>query len=133
MGRVLACIPSTSPCADDAKVQGSTEERYDTYLLETFQKAHEAGLKFNPDYCCIKTQQIEYFGQIIAPAGVSPCPKKVSSIAKFPEPVEKYQLQIWCDLLISLQRLYKISAKRLEKTHLMGSMLKRESEMFILY
>ena len=41
-------IPGTFPCADDVKVQGSTEERHDSNLLETVEKASLAGLKFNP-------------------------------------------------------------------------------------
>ena len=35
MDRVLAGISGTFPCADDVKVQGSTEERHDIHLLET--------------------------------------------------------------------------------------------------
>ena len=40
MDRVLSGIPGTFPCADDVKVQGSTEERHDIHLLETVEKAH---------------------------------------------------------------------------------------------
>ena len=81
MDRVLAGIPGTFPCADDVKVQGSTEERHDIHLLETVDKATQAGLKFNPNKCVIKKEEIEYFGRIVTPQGVAPCPKKVQVIS----------------------------------------------------
>ena len=64
----------------DVKVLGSTEERHDIHLLETVQKACQAGLKFNPDIFFIKKRQIEYFGRVITPQGVEPYPKKVKGI-----------------------------------------------------
>ena len=70
MDWVLASIPGTFPCADDVKVQGSTEKRHDIHLLETVEKAHQAGFKFNPDKCFIKKQPIEYLGRVITPQGV---------------------------------------------------------------
>ena len=54
-------IPGTFPCADDIKVQGSTEETHDINLLETVERASAAGLKFNPKKCHIKQRKIEYF------------------------------------------------------------------------
>ena len=52
MDQNLAGIPVTFPCADDVKVQGSTEERHDIHLLETVEKALQAILQ--PDKCFIK-------------------------------------------------------------------------------
>ena len=91
MDRVLAGFPGTFPCADDVKVQGSTEERHTyihTYihtllmlskwvfhLLETVEKVDQAGLQFNPDKCFIKKQQIEYFRRVITSQGVQRCPR----------------------------------------------------------
>ena len=89
MDRILAGIPGTFPCADDVKVQGSTEERHDIHLLETVEKERKAGLKFNPNKCFIKKQQIEYFGRIITPQGVQPCPKKVKAITALAAPTDK--------------------------------------------
>ena len=74
MDRALAGIPGTFPCADDVKVQGSTEERHDIHLLETIDKAGAAGIKFNPKKCHIKKKRIEYFGRVISPSGVEHMP-----------------------------------------------------------
>ena len=96
MDKTLAGIPGTFPCADDVKVQGSTEERHDIHLLETVEKAHKAGIKFNPDKCRIKKEKIRVFWQ----SGFSPrrgtmseegegrheaaTPSKQARTAKFP-------------------------------------------------
>ena len=75
MNQVLSGVPGTFPCADDVKVQWSTEERHNIHLLETVERACKAGLKFNPNKCYIKKQEIEHFGRIITPQGVKPCHK----------------------------------------------------------
>ena len=93
MNQVLSGVPGTFPCADDVKVQGSTEERHDIHLLETVERACKAGLKCNPNKCCIKKQEIEYYGRIITPQGVKPCPKKGKSIAMLAAPKDKQELQ----------------------------------------
>ena len=91
MDRILAGIPGTFPCADDVKVQGSTEVRHDIHLLETVEKAWNAELKFNPNKCFIKKQQIEYFGHIITPQGVQLCPKKLKAITALAAPTDKQE------------------------------------------
>ena len=93
MDKALAGIPGTFPCADDVKVQGSTEERHDIHLLETVDKASAAGIKFNPQKCHIKKQKIEYFGRVISPNGVEPCRQKVKAILKLQTPSSKQELQ----------------------------------------
>ena len=67
MDRVLSGIPGTFPCADDVKVQGSSDERHDIHLLEAVERAQQASLKFNPDKCVIKKRKVEYFGRVITP------------------------------------------------------------------
>ncbi|XP_071747260.1 uncharacterized protein [Lepeophtheirus salmonis] len=47
MDRALQGIPGPFPCADDIKVQGSTEELHTIDLLETISRAKVASLKFN--------------------------------------------------------------------------------------
>lgn len=124
MDRVLAGIPGTFPCADDVKVQGSTEERHDIHLLETVDKAHQAGLKFNPDKCFIKKQEIEYFGRVITPQGVGPCPKKVKGITTLAAPTDKQELQ---SLLGTVNFMSTFIPNLTKKTHLMRSLMKRDT------
>ena len=123
MDQVLSGVPGTFPCADDVKVQGSTEERHDIHLLETVERACKAGLKFNPNKCCIKKQEIEYFGRIITPQGVKPCPKKVKSIAMLAAPKDKQALQ---SLLVTVNFMSAFIPNLTKETHLMRSLLKRD-------
>ena len=124
MDRVLAGISGTFPCADDVKVQGSTEERHDIHLLETVEKARQAGLKFNPDKCFIKKQQIEYFGRVITPQGVEQCPKKVKGITTLAALTDKQELQ---SLLGTVNFMSTFIPNLTKKTHLMRSLLKRDT------
>ena len=64
MAQVLSSVPGTFPCVDDVKVQGFTEERHDIHPLETVERACNVELKFNRNKCCIKKEEIEYFGRI---------------------------------------------------------------------
>ena len=93
MAQVLSSVPGTFPCVDDVKVQGFTEERHDIHPLETVERACNVELKFNRNKCCIKKEEIEYFGRIFTPQGVEPCPKKVKSIAMLAAPKDKQELQ----------------------------------------
>ena len=122
--RILSGIPGTFPCADDVKVQGSAEARHDIHLLKTVERACKAGLKFNPDKCCIKKQQIEYFGRIITPQGIKPCPRKVKSIAMLAAPKDKQELQ---SLLGTVNFMSTFIPNLTRKTHLMRSLLKRDT------
>ena len=130
MDRVLAGIPGTFPCADDVKVRGSTEERDDIHLLETVDKATQAGLKFNPNKCVIKKQEIEYFGRIITPQGVAPCPKKVQAISSLSAPKDKQELQ---SLLGSVNFLATFVPNLAKRTYLMRSPLKQIVHFMIIW
>lgn len=122
MDKALDGIPGTFPCADDVKVQGSSEERHDLHLLETVDKAREAGVKFNPDKCCIKKQRIEYFGRIVTPQGVEPCAKKVRAIAQLSPPTDKQELQSFFGTVNFMSTFIPNLAK---KTYLMRGLLKK--------
>ena len=121
MDQVLSGVPGTSPCADDVKVQWSTEERHDIHLLETVERARKAGLKFNPNKCYINKQEIEHFGRIFTPQGLKPCPKKVKSIAMLAAPKYKQDLQ---SLLGTVNFMPTCIPNLTKKTHLMWSLLK---------
>jgi transposase InsO family protein len=123
MDRALDGIPGTFPCADDVKVQGSTEERHDIHLLETVSRAQKAGLKFNPDKCQIKQRQVEYFGRIITPQGIKPCPTKVEAITRLTAPTDKQELQSFLGTVTFMSTFIPNLSK---KTHLMRGLLKRD-------
>ena len=119
MDQVLSGVPGTFPCADDLKVQESTEEGHDIHLLETVERAYKAGLKFNPNRCYIKKQQFEYFARIITPQGVKPCPKKVKSIAMLAALKDKQELK---SLLGTVNFMSTFTPNLTKKTSLMRSL-----------
>ena len=111
------------PCADDIKVQGSTEEHHDIHLLETVAKVQQAGLRFNPDKCSIKKRQIEYFGRVISPRGVTPCPRKVKDIIGMTSPADKQELQSFLGAVTFMLMFIPNLSK---KIHLMRGLLKKD-------
>ena len=58
----------------------------------TVERACKAGLKFNPNKCCIKKQEFEYFGRIITLQGMKLCLKKVKSSAMLAAPQDRQEL-----------------------------------------
>ena len=123
MDKAMAGIPGTFPCADDVKVQGSTEERHDIHLLETVDKASAAGIKFNPQKCQIKKRQIEYFGRVISPDGVKPCPQKVNAILKLQPPSSKQELQSFLGTVNFMATFIPNLSK---KTFMMRGLMKKD-------
>jgi hypothetical protein len=122
MDQALQGIPGTFPCADDVKVQGSSEERHDLHLLQTVEAAKKAGIKFNPDKCTIKKSSIEYFGRIITPRGVKPDPKKVEAIVSLVAPKDKQELQ---SLLGTVNFLSTFIPNLSQHTNVMRGLLKK--------
>ena len=123
MDRALAGVPGIFPCADDVKVQGSSGERHNINLLETVQKAKTAEIRFNPDKCNIKKEKVEYFGRIVSAKGVEPFPKKDKSVLKLQAPINKQELSSFMGTVNFVSTFIPNLAK---KTHLMGSLLKKQ-------
>lgn len=124
MDQALAGVPGTFPCADDVKVQGSTEVRHDINLLETVEKARRAGIKFNPEKCQIKKNKISYFGRVISSKGVEPCPKKVKAMQQLMPPTTKQELQSFMGSINFMATFIPNLAK---KTNLMRNLLKKDA------
>ncbi|XP_063586309.1 uncharacterized protein LOC134763680 [Penaeus indicus] len=124
MDNSLTGIPGTFPCADDVKVQGSDELRHDINLLETVYRATKAGLKFNPAKCNIKKPRVSYFGRVITPSGVEPCPDKVKAVLQMQSPQNKQEL---LSLFGSINFLSTHIPNLSKKTQLMRSLLKSDT------
>jgi hypothetical protein len=93
-------------------------------LLETLQKATEAGIKFNPEKCKIKQQKIEYFGHIVSPKGVISCHKKVKAIMEMPAPTNKQELQSFLGTINFLATHIPNLSKH---TYLMRGLMKKDT------
>ncbi|CAB4070446.1 unnamed protein product [Lepeophtheirus salmonis] len=73
MDRVLQGIPGPFPCADDIKVQGSTEELHNIDLLETISRAKVASLKTDASTMGLgavliqKEMPVRYVSKLLSP------------------------------------------------------------------
>ena len=93
------------------------------HLLETGISAQTTVIKFNPDKCSIKKQQIKYFGRIISTKGIKQCPKKEQAIPNMSPPANKRELQ---SFLGSVNYLSNFTSNLAQKTHIMRSLLKKD-------
>ncbi|XP_012942933.1 uncharacterized protein K02A2.6-like [Aplysia californica] len=57
---------------DDIVVFGKTEQEHDQNLQEMIRRCVETGLKLNPEKCCIKQNQIKFYGVIVTQDGLKP-------------------------------------------------------------
>ena len=76
-------------------------------LVQVFEKIREAGLKLQPNKCCLCSQRVEFLGHIISPDGVGTDPNKIEKVATWPVPARKKEVQqIFgpCQLLPSIHR-----------------------------
>ena len=122
MGAALVGIPGTFSCADDVKIQVSTEEKHNIHLLETIQKTTKVGIKFNPSKCQIKKCKIESFARNIS--HVSPCPKKIKAVVNLASPSSKQELQ---SFLTTGNFMFAFIANLSRKTYVMRHLLKKDS------
>lgn len=104
-------------------MQGFNEERHDINLLETVDKAHRAGIKFNPNKCEIKKQKVTYFGRVISTNGIESCSKKIKAISQLPPPENNQELQSFLGMVNFLSTFIP---NLTEKTHLIRGLLKTE-------
>ena len=116
MDKALTGIPGIFSCADNIKVQGSSEERHDINLLETVSKACAAGIKFNPDKCHIKILGT-------SSGGVEPCPKKVKAISKLQPPINNQELQSFLGTVNFMSTFIPALS---QKSHMMHGPLKKD-------
>ena len=83
---VIAGICGARNISDDIIIFGCNEEDHDRALHETLRRIHQAGMTINLGKCLFRQPQIEFFGHIFGPDGISPDPKKVADLKNTPEP-----------------------------------------------
>ncbi len=72
--------------SDDVIVYGREDDDHDRALHDALTKIHQAGLTINLDKCEFRKPQIEFFGHIFGPNGLSPDPQKVTDLQEAPQP-----------------------------------------------
>ena len=57
-----------------------------------FKKLESAGLAISPKKCVFGEKELDFLGYRVTKEGISPLPKKLEAIAKFPSPVKQKHL-----------------------------------------
>jgi hypothetical protein len=77
------------PSLDDTCIHSKDLEGHYSAMKKVFDAYRRAGLKIQPSKCHLFQAKIEYLGHFISKDGVSPVPKYVQVVQKWPSPTNK--------------------------------------------
>ena len=86
-------IPQCVGTADDIVIFGYNDHDHDQTLYAVLDRSHKVGMKFNPDKCKFKRDNISFYGVILSTDGVKADPRKIEAIRNLPEPRSEPLLQ----------------------------------------
>lgn len=109
--------------ADDVVVYGKTLEEHDHNLYKLLKVAAEEGLVFRDEKCCVRQQEIDFFGLVWSKEGMQPDPKKCDEINNRPPPTNVQELQSFLGLVQYLSPFVPLMA---ERTKVLRQLLKKE-------
>ena len=118
-------IPQCVGIADDIVIFGYNDHDHDQTLYTVLDRAHKVGMKFNPDKCTFKRDNISFYGVTLSADGVKPDPRKIEAIRNLPEPRSEPLLQSFLGIVNYLSRFSPNIAKM---TVNLRALLKKENE-----
>ena len=92
MAHVLSGIQNIFVYLDDVLVYSENEDEHMKTLTLMFQKLEAAGLAISPKKCVFGEPELDFLGYRVTKDGISPLPKKIEAIAKFPSPEKQKHL-----------------------------------------
>ncbi len=92
---------------DDIIIYSHDFEDHRKHLRHVCHLLREAGLKIKPGKCEFVKQRIIYLGHIVSPKGISPNPKKIEDVLKYPPPKNVSQLRTFLGLANYYRRFVK--------------------------
>ena len=116
---VFQDIPQCEGIADDIVIFGYGDDDHGTTLYSVLDRAHEVGMKFNPDKCAFKRYSISFYGVTLGADGVKSDPRKIKAIKKLPEPRTEQLLQSFLGIVNYLSRLSPNVAKMTTSLHVL--------------
>ena len=69
---------------DDLLIASKSMSEHMVHVKKVLLRLKDAGLRLKPSKCMIATEEIEYLGHTLTPAGVKPNSKKVEAAKNFP-------------------------------------------------
>jgi hypothetical protein len=84
---------------DDICVFSTTFDEHVFRLARVIERIREAGLKFNPEKCCLFQRRIKFLGYEVSQRGIEPDSEKVEVIKGWPVPRDLSELRSWLGLI----------------------------------
>ncbi|XP_048587408.1 uncharacterized protein K02A2.6-like [Nematostella vectensis] len=97
-------LPGVTGIADDIIIYGKTRAEHDSNLKAVMQRAHETGIRFNPDKCKIACTELSFFGHVISSSGLKVDPKKIEAIINMDPSTSLTDLQTFLGMVQFLSR-----------------------------
>ena len=97
-------LPGVTGIADDIVIYGRDQSDHDANLRAVMERARETGLRFNPDKCKIRCNEIPFFGNIISDSGLRPDPQKTEAILNMDPSASLADLQTFLGMVQFLSR-----------------------------
>ena len=69
---------------------GYNDHDHDGTLYSVLDRAHDVGMRFNPDKCIFKQDSISFYGVTLSSEGVKPDPTKIEAIKNCQSPGLKH-------------------------------------------
>ena len=118
-------IPQCVGIADDIIIYGYNDQDHDSTLYSLLNRAHKVGMRFIPDKCIIKQDNISFYGVMLSADGMKPDPRKIDAIKNLPEPRTEALLQSSLGIVKYLSRFSPNTAKM---TCNLRALLKKNTE-----
>lgn len=109
MDLVLAGVQWTSCLVyiDDVIITGKAFEEHLKNLVEVLKRLRGAGLKLKPRKCNLCSLQVGFLGHIVSQEGVQTDPAKTATVAEWPQPTNKKEVQQFLGLANYYRRFVK--------------------------
>lgn len=92
MTHVLAGMDSIYCYMDDILIFSKDETSHLKTIEELFRRLNEAGLAISPKKCLFGEKELDFVGYRVTNKGITPLPRKLEAIAKFPSPEKQKHL-----------------------------------------
>ena len=93
MDRVLDGLPFCFVYLDDILIASSSKEQHLKDVAAVLTRLQENGLVINPAKSVFCHSSLEYLGHKVSASGITPLPKNASTLADFPPPTTRHELQ----------------------------------------
>ena len=127
--KIFKDIPQCVGIADDIVIFGYGDHDHDATLYSVLDRAHDVGMRFNPDKCIFKQDSISFDGVTLSSEGVKPDPRKIAAIRNLPQPKTEALLQSFLGIVNYLSRFSPNIAKMMTNLRFL---LKKRTEFLWL-